>query len=128
MFVSWNAIPRSRAYLASGRIGVAENFRRHEADHAGDAIAVGLELGEIEVPIALEIHRHAVDHRLEMRLRQGKRGNDRLQGQRDRMLGPPAKIGVHLLAPPRKLRMRNAGVARFVDNVVYLAAERSRAR
>src|SRR4029453_1734676 len=38
---------------------------------------------------------------------------------------PPAgENGVHLLAPPRKLRVCDAGIARFVDNVVDFAAER----
>ncbi len=59
-------IPR---VLPRCRVGVAEDFRRHESDDAGNAMAVALERGEIEIARMVEIHRHAVDHGLEMRLR-----------------------------------------------------------
>ena len=65
-------MPRSRAYSRVRGICVAEDLRGHEADDAGDAVAVRFELGEIEIAHLVEIHLHAVDDRLQMRLLAGR--------------------------------------------------------
>src|SRR5215468_11610134 len=71
--------------LTCGRVHVAEYLGRHQPDDAGDAMAVALELGEVEIAAALEVHRHAVDHRLEMLLGKMVLSDDRPQRERDRV-------------------------------------------
>ncbi len=96
-----------------------------QADDAGDAVAVALELGEVEVAVALEIHRHAVDHRLEMLFRQ--RDSVATTGCSACATGC---CGVPVNAAPISLRHHasfvraTAGVGHLVDDVVDLAAER----
>ena len=102
MLVSWNAMPRSRAYCRVSRVRVAENLGGHEADDARDAMAIALEIGEIEVAVALEVHRHAVDHRLEVLLRQPIRGHDGSQRERHRMLRRAGEDGADLAAATRR--------------------------
>ena len=69
-----------------------------QPDDAGDAVAIALELGEVEVAVALEIHRHAVDHRLEVLLGQPIGGDHRLQRERDRVLRRAGERGADLAA------------------------------
>ena len=50
-------------------VHVAEDFRSHQADDAGHAMAIALQIGKIDVAVALEVHGHAIDHCLEVSFR-----------------------------------------------------------
>ena len=87
-------------------------------------MAIGFEVGEVEVARALEVHRHAVDHRLEVLLRQAVGRHHRHQRPGHRVLRRAGVRGDDLGAPPRELAARDARVGDLVDDVVDFAAER----
>jgi hypothetical protein len=55
-------------------------------------MAIALEVGEIEVAVALEIHRHPVDHRLEMLLRQAMAATTGCNASATGCCGVPEKM------------------------------------
>ena len=76
------------ARIAPGRrIGVTEDLGRHETHDTCDAVAIELECREVEIAMLGQVHRHAVDHRLEMRLRQVELADHRRKRERDGVLG-----------------------------------------
>ena len=101
-----------------------EDSRRHQSDDAGDTMAIALERSEILVAILVEVHRHAVDDRIEVRVRQIIDSDDFLECERDRMLRRAVEDRPDLATPPRQLDARNSRVGSLVDDIVDFAAER----
>src|SRR5437660_1209753 len=101
----------------------AENFRGHETDDAGDTVAIAFERREIEISIVVEVHRHAVDNRLKILLRQLERRDDRRERERNRMPRRSAERRSEFAAPPRELEPRDTRIGDLIDDVVDLAAE-----
>ena len=86
-------------------------------------MAITFEGREVGIARAFQIHRHAVDDRLEMLLRKLERRDRGREGERHRVLRSPFERRADLGAPPAKLDPRHPRVADFVDDVIDLAAE-----
>ncbi len=104
-------------------VAVAEDFRREQADHAGDPVAIQVQRLEIRVTDLVEVHLHAVDDLQQLLLRQREVFQGGHQRLRHRVAGMAFVQRLHFVAPPAQFGSRQKGIGTFVHHVVDLAAE-----
>src|SRR6185295_5171061 len=95
----------------------------HQPDSSSNAIAVGLERGEIGIPVIAQVHLHAVDDFLKVLLRKIEipyYWNQRLS---DRVLRGSAEGSGDFRAPPGELGARQINFFALVHYIVDLAAK-----
>ncbi|MOA21903.1 hypothetical protein D3C78_1424210 [compost metagenome] len=106
-----------------GVVGLAEDACRDFADHAGDQMAVALQAHIVQVARLVQIHLAAVDHGLQVRLRDAVLRGTGHQRLHHRVRGL-ACIGFgNFTLPPGELGRCHAGVGDFVHDIVDLAAK-----
>src|SRR5690349_10781433 len=87
-------------------------------------MAVELQAGEVEVAVLVQVHLQAVHDLVQPRLGYTERIESRRERPRHRMLRVAAEELRHLVPPPAEGHARGRSIARLVDGVVDLAAER----
>ena len=106
-----------------GRVGLAENARRHFADNARHQVAIALQRGKVEVAVLRQIHLAAFDDGQQVaRLDavEGGVGHQRFHHRMRRV----AREGLGDFAlPPAQLGLGHAGIGDFINDIVDFTAE-----
>ena len=89
-------------------LGLAKNGGSHFAHHAGDQVAVTLQVGVVQVAGLLQVHLAALNHALQVVLRNAVRAGVRHERLHHGVAGAPGVGLGHFGAPPRELGSGNA--------------------
>ena len=111
-----------RRRLQCGIVAQREDVRHHQADRAGDAVAVAQQLGQVLVRGLLQVHAHAGEHLARVVPRHAGGGHHRAERVDDRVAGGGAAGDPLQLVVQRGQRRRPLRGRRAVDGVVRPAA------